>query len=171
MPFQWHGCLKGSLIKCSTAQEHLWNAPSSFGCSPLSCLLYAKQWQNERGATSQVLDGFFVKYLASAVALVVYAAPIYFRDPARRGDQESITQDYIRAMRLLQNTSKSAPSLWFIHSPHISGRVMGVPLLIAQSVAGRVGRARFPPMLQGHRGPGADLQADQRACGAHLPRL
>ncbi len=54
----------------------------------------------------QVFDGYFVKYLASVVALVVYAAPIYLRDPTMRGSRDDITQDYIRAMRLLQNTSK-----------------------------------------------------------------
>lgn len=54
----------------------------------------------------QVFDGYFVKYLASVVALVVYAVPIYLRDPTLRGNRDDITQDYIRAMRLLQNTSK-----------------------------------------------------------------
>lgn len=54
----------------------------------------------------QVVDGYVVKYFASCVALLVYAAPIYFRDPKLRGSRDSITQDYIRAMRLLQNTSR-----------------------------------------------------------------
>lgn len=54
----------------------------------------------------QVCDGYFVKYFASVVALLVYGAPIYFQDPSKRGTQDDITQDYIRAMRLLQNTSK-----------------------------------------------------------------
>ena len=54
----------------------------------------------------QVCDGYFVKYLASVVALLVYGAPIYFQEPAKRGSQDDITQDYIRAMRLLQNTSR-----------------------------------------------------------------
>ena len=55
---------------------------------------------------AQVFDGYFVKYFASVVALLVYGAPIYFRDPSKRGSQDDITQDYIRAMRLLQNTSR-----------------------------------------------------------------
>lgn len=61
----------------------------------------------------QVFDGFAVKYMASAVALLLYAAPLYFRDPALRGSRDDITQDYIRSMRLLQNTSRRAqhPSL------------------------------------------------------------
>ena len=56
----------------------------------------------------QVFDGFAVKYLASAVALLLYAAPLYLRDPAARGSRDDITQDYIRSMRLLQNTSRRA---------------------------------------------------------------
>ena len=54
----------------------------------------------------QVFDGYFVKYFASVVALLVYGAPIYFRDPSKRGSQDDLTQDYIRSMRLLQNTSR-----------------------------------------------------------------
>lgn len=56
-------------------------------------------------------DGYFVKYFASVVALLVYGAPLYFRDPAKRGSQNDITQDYIRAMRLLQNTSRWGPCI------------------------------------------------------------
>ena len=40
----------------------------------------------------QVFDGFAVKYMASAVALLLYAAPLYFRDPSTRGSQSDITQ-------------------------------------------------------------------------------
>ncbi len=40
----------------------------------------------------QVFDGFAVKYMASAVALLLYAAPLYFRDPSMRGSQDEITQ-------------------------------------------------------------------------------
>lgn len=54
----------------------------------------------------QILDGFFVKYLASVVALMAYAAPLYFRDPQLLRSKDDITQDYIRSMRLLQNTSR-----------------------------------------------------------------
>lgn len=45
----------------------------------------------------QVFDGFAVKYMASAVALLLYAAPLYFRDPSLRGSQDDITQ--VRATR------------------------------------------------------------------------
>ena len=40
----------------------------------------------------QVFDGFAVKYMASAVALLLYAAPLYFRDPSMRGTQADLTQ-------------------------------------------------------------------------------
>lgn len=45
---------------------------------------------------SQIADGYFVKYFASCVALLVYAAPIYFMPPSRRGSQGQLTADYIR---------------------------------------------------------------------------
>ena len=38
------------------------------------------------------MDGFFVKYLASVVALLAYAAPLYLRDPKLRGSQADTTQ-------------------------------------------------------------------------------
>jgi hypothetical protein len=44
----------------------------------------------------QIADGYFVKYFASCVALLVYAGPIYFMNPASRGDQGQLTADYIR---------------------------------------------------------------------------
>lgn len=56
-----------------------------------------------RGA--QILDGYLIKYGATLVALLVYAAPMYARGGTRQ-DQGDVTQDYIRAMRLLQNTSR-----------------------------------------------------------------
>ena len=54
----------------------------------------------------QIMDGFFVKYLASVIALLAYAAPLYFGDPALTANKDDATQNYIRAMRLLQNTSR-----------------------------------------------------------------
>lgn len=59
-----------------------------------------------RISTWQVLDGYFVKYFASTVALLMFGLPIWYKDPSRRGSQGDLTQDYIRAMRLLQNTSR-----------------------------------------------------------------
>ncbi|KAK9815509.1 hypothetical protein WJX72_004862 [[Myrmecia] bisecta] len=63
----------------------------------------------------QVFDGYFVKYFASVVALMVYAAPIYFKDPKTRGSRDDITQDYIRSMRLLSNTSRGVGDLVLVY--------------------------------------------------------
>jgi hypothetical protein len=60
------------------------------------------------GCAAQVFDGYLVKYCASTVALLMYAAPLYMRKRYRQGSQVDLTQDYIRAMRLLQNTSRCA---------------------------------------------------------------
>ena len=60
------------------------------------------------GWEPQTFDQYFVKYLASVVALLMYALPLISRPPGARTSHEDITQDYIRAMRLLQNTSKCA---------------------------------------------------------------
>lgn len=38
--------------------------------------------------------------------MLVYAAPLWMRDAGTRGSRDDLTQDYIRAMRLLQNTSR-----------------------------------------------------------------
>lgn len=54
----------------------------------------------------QILDGFFIKYMASVVAMLSYAVPLYFRRNAATGSRDDLTQDYIRATRLLQNTSR-----------------------------------------------------------------
>eukprot|EP00884_Botryococcus_braunii_P014828 jgi/Botrbrau1/23346/Bobra.0051s0006.2 len=61
----------------------------------------------------QVFDQYLVKYFASVVALLVYAAPVYLNDKKR--SMEESTQDYIRAMRLLQNTSKGVGDLVLVY--------------------------------------------------------
>ncbi|KAL6759951.1 ABC transporter transmembrane region 2-domain-containing protein [Haematococcus lacustris] len=63
----------------------------------------------------QISDGYFVKYFASVVALLVYGAPLYFQDPSQRLSQEELTQDYIRSMRLLQNTSRGVGDLILVY--------------------------------------------------------
>ncbi|KAK9828245.1 hypothetical protein WJX74_005419 [Apatococcus lobatus] len=82
----------------------------------------------------QVFDGYFVKYLASVVALVVYAVPIYLRDPTMRGSRDDITQDYIRAMRLLQNTSKGVGDLVLVYKrvTSLAGHTSRVAELVEQ---------------------------------------
>lgn len=54
----------------------------------------------------QVFDGYLVKYGATVVALLTYAAPLYLRRGTSTASRDDLTQDYIRAMRLLQNTSR-----------------------------------------------------------------
>lgn len=82
----------------------------------------------------QICDGYFVKYFASCVALVVYAAPIYFMDPASRGDQGQLTGDYIRSMRLLQNTSRSVGDLILVYKrvSNLAGHTARVAELLEQ---------------------------------------
>ena len=50
-----------------------------------------------------------MKYGATVIALLVYAAPLYARQD-QPVDRDDLTQDYIRAMRLLQNTSRCVSS-------------------------------------------------------------
>lgn len=82
----------------------------------------------------QVFDGYFVKYFASVVALLVYAAPIYLKDPSARGNQDDITQDYIRSMRLLQNTSKGVGDLVLVYKriTNLAGHTSRVAELLEQ---------------------------------------
>mmetsp|Transcript_5153 Transcript_5153/g.11220 ORF Transcript_5153/g.11220 Transcript_5153/m.11220 type:complete len:766 (-) Transcript_5153:214-2511(-) len=63
----------------------------------------------------QIADGYCVKYFASVTALLVYAAPIYFKAPSARGTQGDLTQDYIQSMRLLQNTSRGVGDLILVY--------------------------------------------------------
>eukprot|EP00798_Chlamydomonas_sp_ICE-L_P012747 gene12747-15996_t len=63
----------------------------------------------------QVADGYFVKYFASCAALLVYAAPIYFKTPEARGTSGELAGDYIRSMRLLQNTNRGIGDLILIY--------------------------------------------------------
>ena len=82
----------------------------------------------------QVFDGYFVKYFASVVALLVYAAPIYLKDPSTRGSQDDLTQDYIRSMRLLQNTSKGVGDLVLVYKriTQLAGHTSRVSELLEQ---------------------------------------
>lgn len=92
----------------------------------------------------QVFDGYFVKYFASVVALLVYAAPIFFKDPGQRGSRDDITQDYIRSMRLLQNTSKGVGDLVLVYKriTGLAGHTSRVAELLEQ-----VGLLPSPPAL------------------------
>mmetsp|Transcript_28926 Transcript_28926/g.85644 ORF Transcript_28926/g.85644 Transcript_28926/m.85644 type:complete len:765 (-) Transcript_28926:338-2632(-) len=63
----------------------------------------------------QIADGYLVKYLASVSCLLLYAAPIYFRDPSLRASQADLTRDYISSMRLLQNTNRGIGDIVLVY--------------------------------------------------------
>ena len=44
--------------------------------------------------------------MASAATLLLYALPLQMRKPSERGTQGTLTQAYVRDIRLLQNTSR-----------------------------------------------------------------
>lgn len=81
----------------------------------------------------QVLDGYFIKYGATVVALSVYATMMYSKTSygppgssgkaggRAAGSEGQLTQDYISAMRLLGNTSKAIGDLVLVYK-----RVTGV---------------------------------------------
>lgn len=60
-----------------------------------------------------------MKYAASVVAMLVYAAPLYAASNggalASKRDRDDVTQDYIRSMRLLQNTSRGVGDLVLVY--------------------------------------------------------
>eukprot|EP00271_Cylindrocystis_brebissonii_P004309 TRINITY_DN15947_c0_g1_i1.p1 TRINITY_DN15947_c0_g1~~TRINITY_DN15947_c0_g1_i1.p1 ORF type:complete len:753 (+),score=122.92 TRINITY_DN15947_c0_g1_i1:336-2594(+) len=61
----------------------------------------------------QVADGYMVKYAASVIGLLVYAAPIYFnKNP---GNTSTLTGEYIRAMRLMMSTSSAIGQLVLVY--------------------------------------------------------
>ncbi|KAL0051485.1 hypothetical protein WJX82_008361 [Trebouxia sp. C0006] len=103
------------------AEEVAYNDPPSGAAEQLilNQHLYRLLRHNKLSAfqrfVQQVFDGYFVKYFASVVALLVYAAHIYLKEPAQRGSRDDITQDYIRSMRLLQNTSKGVGDLVLVY--------------------------------------------------------
>ncbi len=88
---------------------------------------------------AQIMDGYCVKYFASCVALLVYAAPIYFKAPSARGTQGQLTSDYIRSMRLLQNTSRGVGDLILVYKriSNLASHTSRVAELLEQ-VGGRV---------------------------------
>lgn len=61
----------------------------------------------------QVADGFTIKYTASVIGLLVYAAPLYYSKETR--DSKQLTGDYIRSMRLMMNTSSAIGQLVLVY--------------------------------------------------------
>lgn len=76
-------------------------------------LLRHSQLSAFQRAVQQVADGYLVKYAASIIGLTIYAAPIYFN--RHRGASKPLTGDYIRAMRLLMNTSTAIGQLVLVY--------------------------------------------------------
>lgn len=79
-----------------------------------------------------VLDGYLVKYGATVVALAVYAAHVHGADPGGSG-----TAQYIRAMRLLSNTSRGIGDLVMVYKrvTSLAGYTSRVSELIEQVAA------------------------------------
>ena len=82
----------------------------------------------------QVFDGFAVKYMASAVALLLYAAPLYFQGPRRRAAasrrHHAVTTP--RAMRPACKTPPGRPGrpdAAFNASPAMLPQLKRLPLL------------------------------------------
>ncbi|MEW5301617.1 MAG: hypothetical protein WDW36_004466 [Sanguina aurantia] len=105
----------------TNAEEVAFNDPPSGAAEQLvlnqhlrKLVDYSKLSAVQRGL-QQIADGYFIKYFASVTALVVYALPIYYMKPELRGDQISMTQNYIRSMRLLQNTSRGVGDLILVY--------------------------------------------------------
>ena len=123
------------------AEEVAYNDPPSGAAEQLilNQHLYRLLRHNKLSAlqrfVQQVFDGYFVKYFASVVALLVYAAPIYFKEPGQRGSRDDITQDYIRSMRLLQNTSKGVGDLVLVYKriTGLAGHTSRVAELLEQA--------------------------------------
>jgi len=109
----------------SNAEEVAFNDPPAGGAERLVLNGHLRRLVRYCGLASaqrflqQCVDGYLVKYGASAVALLVYAAPVYLAASSSGGggldggaaSQEQRTADYIRSMRLLQNTSRGVGDL------------------------------------------------------------
>ncbi|KAG2422832.1 hypothetical protein HXX76_011647 [Chlamydomonas incerta] len=107
------------LVTCS--EEVAFNDPPAGAAEQLILNQHLRRLLRYTGLSAlqrgiqQVADGYFVKYFASVTALVVYGLPIYLREPAHRGSQGELTRDYIRSMRLLQNTSRGVGDLILVY--------------------------------------------------------
>ncbi|GIL93564.1 hypothetical protein Vretimale_11706 [Volvox reticuliferus] len=107
------------LVTCS--EEVAFNDPPAGAAEQLVLNQHLRRLLRYTGLSAllrgiqQVADGYFVKYFASVTALIVYALPIYFAAPSARGSQGELTRDYIRSMRLLQNTSRGVGDLILVY--------------------------------------------------------
>ena len=135
-------------------------------------------------ADTQVFDGYLVKYGATAVALLAYAAPMYMRRGTSTASQDDLTQDYIRSMRLLQNTARWALCLLRLAGTSCCQSQMESCVCctwwslaeggLAPSFLNTAHKSIMRLLLrimQGCRRPGAGVQAGDGAGGPHLPRV
>lgn len=107
----------------SSAEEVAFNDPPSGATERmildrhLSRLLRHGKLSALQRFAQQLADGYFVKYAASVVAMLVYAAPLYVASQGGtvQRNRDDVTQDYIRSMRLLQNTSRGVGDLVLVY--------------------------------------------------------
>lgn len=63
----------------------------------------------------QCFDGYLVKYTASIIGLVIFAAPLYYTPVAERAATNVIAGQYINAMRLMMQASSSMGQLVLVY--------------------------------------------------------
>lgn len=63
----------------------------------------------------QCLDGYLVKYTASIIGLVIFAAPLYYTPAAERVATNVIAGQYINSMRLMMQTSAAMGQLVLVY--------------------------------------------------------
>ncbi|GLJ12604.1 hypothetical protein SUGI_0194450 [Cryptomeria japonica] len=100
------------------AEEIAFNDPPGgvTECKILNDHLHRLIWHSQLFAVQrflqQVADGYAVKYLASIIGLCVFAAPFYF---VKESDSKLSTEQYVRSIRLLMNTSNAIGQLVLIY--------------------------------------------------------
>lgn len=63
----------------------------------------------------QCLDGYLVKYTASIIGLVIFAAPLYYTPVEKRAATNVLAGQYINAMRLMMQTSAAMGQLVLVY--------------------------------------------------------
>lgn len=108
----------------------------------------------------QIFDGFFVKYMASVACLIIYALPLHRRRAKERGTQGTLTQDYVRSIRLLQNTSRGIGDLILVYKrlTTLAAHTSRVSVLLEQVD----GLAQAPALEEGQIGQSSQLNGDPK---------
>lgn len=63
----------------------------------------------------QCFDGYFVKYTASIIGLVIFALPLYYTPESQRSATNVVAGQYINSMRLMMQTSSAMGELVLIY--------------------------------------------------------